>query len=74
MQHCKQAVAATSKSVSASGGASLFKSFKTSVDGALGDSLLNLSEEALVKGGAAGIIQHLLEEVVEKALALYPPP
>ena len=36
--------------------------------------MVTLSEEALIKGGAAGIMQRVLQDIVDKALALYPPP
>lgn len=70
MKAVLQAVAASSSRISSEGGGSLFSSSK----GGQKDNVLNLSEDALIKGGAAGIVQHVLEEIVKKAIALYPPP
>ena len=69
-----QAVAEERKLFPVDGGASLFTSSKAQRESADANGMIVLSEEALLKGGAAGIIQRVLEDAVERAKALYPPP
>ena len=57
----------------ADGGAALFANSRINGNVREGTGMVNLSEDELIKGGAAAIIQKVLEETVIKALALYPP-
>ena len=58
----------------ADGGAALFLPSNAEVTQVDGRPSVRLSEEELVKGGAAGIVQTVLEEVIKLTLELYPPP
>lgn len=70
-----QSVAAKNVTFPVEGGASIFIPSKL-VQKGIEDGLeeLFLSEEALAKGCAAGIVQRVLEETISKALEMYPPP
>ena len=69
-----QAVAASKKGFPVDGGASLFMPASLQREAASKGAMVALSEEALIKGGSTGIIQRVLQDIVDKALALYPPP
>lgn len=69
-----QEMASSNMSFPADGGASLFFPSTAQLTQVDGKPTMSLTEEELMKGGAAGIVQTLLEETVKLALELYPPP
>jgi hypothetical protein len=69
-----QEVASSNITFPADGGASLFMPHNAKVTTVDGKATITLTEDDLLKGGAAGIMQTVLEETVKKAMELYPPP